>query len=68
MGYYKFGYILYDPIEKKLVRSRDVVFMEDQTIHHIEKTEKVVPRYNDCLIDLDHAPLTDLPTQVEHDV
>jgi len=28
----EFGYRFYDPIEKKLVRSRDVKFMEDQTI------------------------------------
>ena len=50
------------------MRSRDVVFMEDQTIHDIEKTEKVVPRYSDCLIDLDSSSLIDLPAQVEHDV
>ena len=42
------------------MRSRDVVFMEDQTIHDIEKTKKVVPRYNDCLIDLDSYYLIDL--------
>nr|KYP48956.1 Retrovirus-related Pol polyprotein from transposon TNT 1-94 [Cajanus cajan] len=28
----EFGYRFYDPVEKKLVRSRDVQFMEDQTI------------------------------------
>ncbi|KAB5560993.1 hypothetical protein DKX38_005950 [Salix brachista] len=67
-GLDEFGYRLYDPVEKKLVRSRDVVFMEDQTIHDIEKTEKVVPRYSDCLIDLDSSSLIDLPAQVEHDV
>ena len=26
------GYIFYDPVEKKLVRRRDVVFIEDQMI------------------------------------
>jgi hypothetical protein len=67
-GLDEFGYRLYDPVEKKLVRSRDVVFMEDQTIHDIEKTEKVVPLYSDDLIDLDSTSLTDLPAQVEHDV
>ena len=50
------------------MRSRDVVFMEDQTIHDIEKTKKVVPRYSDCLIELDSSSLIDLPAQVEHDV
>ena len=67
-GLNEFGYRLYDPIEKKLVRSRDVMFMEDQTIHDIEKTEKVVPQYIDGLIDLDPTPLTNLTAQVEHDV
>jgi hypothetical protein len=67
-GLDEFGYRLYDPVEKKLVKSRNVVFMEDQTIHDIEKTEKVVPQYSDGLIDLDSTSLTDLPAQVEHDV
>ena len=31
----EFGYRFYDPVEKKLVRSRDVQFMEDQTIEDI---------------------------------
>jgi len=38
-GYDKFGYRFYDPVEKKLVRSRDVIFLEDQTIEDIGKTE-----------------------------
>ncbi|KAJ0026150.1 hypothetical protein Pint_07933 [Pistacia integerrima] len=33
----EFGYRLYDPVEKKLVRSCDVMFMEDQTIQDVEK-------------------------------
>ena len=32
-----FGYRLYDPIEKKLIRSRDVVFFEDQITGNFEK-------------------------------
>jgi hypothetical protein len=33
---------LYDPIARKVVRSRDVVFIEDQTIEDIvQKREKV---------------------------
>jgi len=67
-GLDEFGYRLYNPVEKKLVRSRDVVFMEDQIIGDIEKTEKVVPQCSDDLIDLDPTPPTELPAQVEHDV
>lgn len=36
----KFGYKLWDLTEKKLVRSRDVVFFEDQCIEDIGKQEK----------------------------
>ncbi|KAJ0034715.1 hypothetical protein Pint_25418 [Pistacia integerrima] len=67
-GLDEFGYKLYDPVEKKLVRSRNVVFMEDQTIQDVEKTDNVVPQYSDGLIDLDPVPFIDLPTNVEHDV
>lgn len=35
----EFGYKLFDPIEKKVVRSRDVVFVEDQTIEDIVKAK-----------------------------
>jgi hypothetical protein len=67
-GLDEFHYRLYDPVEKKLVRSQNVVFMEDQTIHDIEKTGKVMTQYSDGLIDLDTTPLTDLPAHVDHDV
>ncbi|KAJ0013304.1 hypothetical protein Pint_20997 [Pistacia integerrima] len=67
-GLDEFGYRLYDPVKKKLVRSCDVMFMEDQSIKDVEKADKVVPQYNDGFIDLDPIPFTDLPTNVEHDV
>ena len=33
----EFGYRLWDPINKKIIRSRDVIFFEDQTIEDINK-------------------------------
>ena len=43
-----FVYRLYDSIEKKLIRSRDVVFLEDQTIKDIDKDDK--PRSLDDIL------------------
>ena len=40
-GQDEFGYHFYNPIYKKLIRSRDVAFFEDQTIEHIDKTEQL---------------------------
>ena len=37
------GYKLYDPREQKVVLSRDVVFMEDQTIEDIRAQTAVTP-------------------------
>ncbi|RVW79299.1 Retrovirus-related Pol polyprotein from transposon TNT 1-94 [Vitis vinifera] len=64
-GQDELGYKFYDPVQKKLVRSRDVVFMEDHTIQDIEKTNPMESQHSGDLIDLDPAPLTNLPTQVE---
>lgn len=36
----EFGYRLWDPISRKNIRSRDVVFFEDRTIKDFEKPEK----------------------------
>ena len=38
-GHEEFGYRLYDPVEKKVIRSRDVVFLEDQTLQDPEPNE-----------------------------
>ena len=35
-----FGFKLWDPTKKKLVRSRDVVFQEDQTLGDCDKTNQ----------------------------
>ena len=32
----EFGYKLWDPATKKIIRSRDVVFFEDQTIEDLD--------------------------------
>ncbi|CAJ2658330.1 unnamed protein product [Trifolium pratense] len=42
MGYgnEQFGYKLWDPVDKKIIRSRDVIFLEDQTIENFDKAEK----------------------------
>ncbi|CAN1245512.1 Retrovirus-related Pol polyprotein from transposon TNT 1-94 [Linum grandiflorum] len=36
-GQDEFGYRFFDPIQKKLIRSRDAVFMENETIEDIQK-------------------------------
>ena len=36
----EFGYKLWDPKEKKLIRSQDVVFHENENLTGFEKTEK----------------------------
>ena len=38
-GHEEFGYRLYLPEEKKVIRSRDVVFLEDQTLQDPEPNE-----------------------------
>ncbi|RVW61571.1 Retrovirus-related Pol polyprotein from transposon TNT 1-94 [Vitis vinifera] len=62
-GQDELGYRFYDPVQKKLVRSRDAMFMEDHTIQDIEKIDATEFQYSDNLIDLDPIPLTHLPTQ-----
>ncbi|KAG6738200.1 hypothetical protein POTOM_057808 [Populus tomentosa] len=37
----EFGYRLWDPKEKKIVRNKDVIFFEDQTIEDFEQKEKI---------------------------
>jgi len=65
-GLDEFGYKLFDPIAKKVVRSRGVVFVEDQTIEDIVKTKVQVPQ-QEPLVDLDSIPKAPAPQQVEGD-
>ena len=36
----KFGYKLWDPKEKKMIRSRDVIFHENENLANFEKSKK----------------------------
>jgi len=59
-GLDEFEYKLFDPIAKKVMRSHDVVFLEDQTIEDIVKTKVQVPQ-QEPLVDLD--PVSTTPAQ-----
>nr|GFC79375.1 retrovirus-related Pol polyprotein from transposon TNT 1-94 [Tanacetum cinerariifolium] len=60
---------LYDLVQKRLVRSRDVEFEEDQTLKDVEKAEKeIIPQHNDNPIDLDHVPPKHFDSQFEDDI
>ncbi|GKB76256.1 putative RNA-directed DNA polymerase [Tanacetum coccineum] len=68
-GQDELGYRLYDPVQKKLVRSRDVEFDEDQTLKDFEKTEKeTIPQHNDDPIDLDPVPPKHFDAQFGDDI
>ena len=47
----EFGYHFFDPVEKKLVRSHGVVFLEDQTLEALDKVEKVDSYTNKILVN-----------------
>ena len=66
----EFGYRFYDPIEKKLVRSRDVKFMEDQTIEDIDKMKKSTPKEDNGVADFElvQPPIQNLNTDAQNDV
>jgi len=44
---------------KKLIKRRDVVFVEDLTIEDIDKTEKLDSHTDECLVDVDPIPIID---------
>ncbi|GKF59181.1 retrovirus-related pol polyprotein from transposon TNT 1-94, partial [Tanacetum coccineum] len=68
-GQDEFGYRLYDPVQKRLVRSRDVVFEEDQTLKDVENAEReTIPQHKDDLIDLDPVPPKHFDSQVGDDI
>ncbi|RDY13360.1 putative protein, chloroplastic, partial [Mucuna pruriens] len=54
----EYGYRMYDLVEKKLVKSHDVQFMEDQTIEDIDKKDNSLPEIDPARMlvhDLDTA-------------
>ena len=53
----EFGFRLWDPIKKKLVKSRDVVFQEDQNLRDFDKANKSKCT-NDDFIKLVLIPLS----------
>lgn len=65
-GLDEFRYRLYDLIDKKQVISQDVVFIENQIIQNIEKTNKTMFWCNDSSVNLNSVPLIDFSTRVEH--
>ncbi|GKA65380.1 putative RNA-directed DNA polymerase [Tanacetum coccineum] len=68
-GQDELGYRLYDPVQKKLVRSRDVEFDENQTLKDVEKTEKeIIPQHNDDPINLDSIPSKHFDAQFGDDI
>lgn len=64
-GLDEFGYRLFDPIANKVLRRRDVVFVEDQTIEDIVKTKKRHQQQHQD--DLDPLPTVAGPQEVEED-
>ncbi|RDX87768.1 hypothetical protein CR513_30719, partial [Mucuna pruriens] len=51
-GLDEYGYMMYDLVEKKLVRSHDVQFMEDQTIEDIDKVKKSTLEKDNSLFEI----------------
>jgi len=66
-GHDEFGYRFYDLVEKKLVRSHDVIFVEDHTIEDIGKIKKSKSLSTDDVVDFDPAPQTDTPNVADFD-
>ena len=59
-----FGYRLYDSIEKKVIRSRDVVYLEDQTIESIDKDDK--SRFSDDILASSDSNPIRVPVDFDH--
>ena len=59
-GQDEFEYNFYNPIDKKLIRSRDVALFEDQTIEDIDMTEQLDSHVDQSLVDVDPIPIINI--------
>ena len=59
-GQDEFGYHFYNPIDKKLIKSRDVAFFEDQTIEDIEKIAQLDSHGDQSLVHVDRIPIINI--------
>lgn len=66
-GLDQFGYRFYNPIQKRHIRSHDAVFVEDETIEDIEKTQSITFRSNNSLADLELIPPTMVPRDTKNE-
>ena len=58
---------MWDPVDKKVIRSRDVVFLEDQTIEDFNKGDQPEPKTSD-LLDMDPSPSSSVDDEYGGDV
>ncbi|CAL1406718.1 unnamed protein product [Linum trigynum] len=69
-GQNEFGYRFFDPIQKKLIRSRDAVFIENETIEYVV-ARKEVPNTDASQPSLGLVPptlaLTEVGEEAQHD-
>ncbi|PHU14698.1 Flavin-containing monooxygenase FMO GS-OX-like 3, partial [Capsicum chinense] len=54
-GLDKFGCMLYDPVEKKIVRSCDTIFMENKIVEDIDMAEKLESSSSIGIVNLDQV-------------
>ena len=52
----EFGFKLYDSIEKELARSRDIIFMDNQTIEDIDKAKELESSSFDGIVHHEEFP------------
>ena len=61
-GYKDLDYKLYDPINKKVIKSRDVVFCKDQTIEDIDKSDNL--KFSDDILTSSNSDPDPVPIPV----